>query len=198
MPAIRRRWTAEAVRSLMDESRPWPRYELIDGELLVTPAPGSPHQLAVGELYLVIAPYIDQQRIGVTFLSPADLELRPDTITQPDVFVVPGGPGGDDGPLPWSFIKSLHLAVEVLSPSSLRNDRVIKRDHFMDSNVAEYWVVDIDARAIERWMPGRETPVVNRDLLTWHPVGATEPLVIDLSVIFARVREKVRRAHGGH
>ena len=180
----------------MDELRPWPRYELIDGELLVTPAPGSPHQLAVGEIHVLLMAYVDREQVGVTFLSPADLELKEDSITQPDVFVAPGGPGGDDGPLPWSLIKALLLAVEVLSPSSLRTDRVIKRDYFMESKVDEYWVVDIDACAIERWTPGRQTPLVNRDLLSWQPRGATEPLVIDLPALFARIREKIRITRG--
>lgn len=50
MPAIRRRWTTVEVRSLMGESRAWPRYELIGGELLVTPAPRGAHQLVVDEV----------------------------------------------------------------------------------------------------------------------------------------------------
>ena len=54
MPAIRRRWTTAEVRSLMDESRAWPRYELIGGELLVTPAPRGTHQLVVVELVVLL------------------------------------------------------------------------------------------------------------------------------------------------
>lgn len=50
MPAMRRRHTADDVRALTHEDRPWPRYEVIDGELLVTPAPRVAHQLVCTEL----------------------------------------------------------------------------------------------------------------------------------------------------
>jgi Uma2 family endonuclease len=60
MPAIHRHWTTTDVRALMDESRAWPRYELIAGGLLVTPAPGTPHQFAVTELLILLAAYVDR------------------------------------------------------------------------------------------------------------------------------------------
>lgn len=59
MPAIHRHWTTADVRALMDESRHWPRYELVGGQLLVTPAPGMIHQVAVLEFARIIADYVD-------------------------------------------------------------------------------------------------------------------------------------------
>lgn len=190
MPAIRRRWTTAEVRSLMDESRAWPRYELIGGELLVTPAPRGSHQLVVVELVVLLYEYLGREPVGTVVMSPADLELQRGTITQPDVFVVPATtrPAGDQ--LEWSDVTSLLLAVEVLSPSSERTDRVGKRDFYMDANVAEYWVVDVDARMVERWTPAQETPLIARDQLTWAPAGA-EPLVVDLTALFERVAVKL-------
>ena len=192
MPALRRRWTSDDVRDLIDESRAWPRYELIDGELIVTPSPGNPHQLFLSELHLAIAPYVDREALGLTYFSPADLQLREETITQPDLFVVSAEPGTDDTVKDWSYIKGLLLAVEVISPSSVRTDRVTKRDFYMESNVAEYWIVDVDARLVERWTPDRETPLVDRGVLTWTPRDAQRSLIIDLPPLFDRVRERAR------
>jgi len=177
-------WTAADVRDLMVESRPWPRYELLDGELLVTPAPAAAHQVAVGELFLVIATYCRRMRIGLAVLSPADLELLPDTIMQPDVFVVPPGTFPKDVTPAWSYIKALVLAVEVLSPSTVRTDRVSKRDFYLANGVREYWIVDLDARVVESWTPERSRPVLCRDELVWQPEGASEPLSVSLPHFF--------------
>ena len=89
----------------------------------------------------------------------------------------------------WSDISALMLAVEILSPSSLRNDRVLKRDFYLANNVEEYWIVDVDARVIERWLPTQETPELLRETLMWSPRGG-EPLVIDLQALFARIDAK--------
>ncbi len=189
MPAVRRRWTPDDVRSLMDETRAWPRYELIAGELVVTSAPGLAHQIIIAELWAALDAYLTRHPIGLPLVSPSDLELRPGTITQPDVFVVPIRQDPGEPAARWSDIRSLLLAVEVLSPSSLRTDRVEKRDLYLDAGVAEYWVVDIDARVVERWTSTHKTPEILRTELTW-PAASTDPLVIDLPALFERVARK--------
>ncbi|MEP7001195.1 MAG: Uma2 family endonuclease [bacterium] len=190
MPAIRRRWTPEDVRQLNVDTPSWPRYELIGGELLVTPSPGSPHQLAVGELHLVIAPYVDAEGLGLTFFAPSDVELREGTITQPDLYVLAAGPAAHQKGLITLNALALLLVVEVISPSSVRTDRIIKREFYMESGVAEYWVVDLDARMIERWTPERDTPVVERALLAWQPAGASRALNVELPALFNQIRQK--------
>ena len=184
MPALRRRWTTADVRSLTREDRAWPRYELIDDELLVTPAPGYAHQLATSELWSLLDSWLEGEPVGVAVMSPADLELRPGTITQPDVFVIPADTPIVDDTLQWPDVRSLLLAVEVLSPSSVRTDRVAKRGFYLDAGVEEYWVVDLEARVVERWRPARETPDLLRHTLDWAPRGR-QPLVIDLPALFA-------------
>lgn len=193
MPAMRHCWTSAEVRELIDESRHWPRYELLGGELVVTPAPGTPHQIAVTELLSRLMAYVDRHGIGVALVSPADLELLPGTISQPDVFVVPR-PAHElaEPSRGWADVKSLLLAVEVISPGSVRTDRVEKRDHYMAAGVPEYWVVDIDARVVERWTPEREGPDVLRTVLEWHPAGESEALTIELAQLFDTIERKFR------
>jgi Uma2 family endonuclease len=195
--SIRRRWTTAQVRDLIDESRPSPRYELIGGELIVTPSPGWPHQIAVTEIVMALAKYLELQDAGLALSSPADLELKPETITQPDVFVTPRRiPGNLDEVPTWADIKSLALAVEVISPGSVRIDRIVKRDFYLDAGVAEYWIVDLDARIVERWRPSQETPEVLRTSLEWQPVGADSPLTVDLAELFERIWTKHRKLKG--
>src|SRR5687768_10701412 len=111
-----RRWTADEVRAMQDESRAWPRYELIDGELLVTPSPRLVHQRAVLLLARRLAEYVETNGLGEVLTSPADIELESGTIVQPDVFVVPRSSG-----LPiasWRDVRALSVAAEVTSPST--------------------------------------------------------------------------------
>ena len=185
MPAHARHWTVDEVRAMQDEDRPWPRYELIDGELLVTPAPRRLHQRAVGELYLLVHPYVRAHRLGVTELSPADIQLEPGTIVQPDLFVSPLLDGR--APLHWPETTRLILAVEVISPSNPRADRVTKRRFYTRVDVAEYWVIDLDARIIERNQGADPRPEIVDRTLVWNPAGSTEPLAIDVVSYFARV-----------
>ena len=196
MPALRRHWTTADVRALMDESRHWPRYELIDGELLVTPAPGIPHQVAVAEFLRFLADYVEREGLGIALTSPADVELREGNITQPDVFVVPEGmfPGGEVVPT-WPDVTALLLAVEIISPSSIHVDRVTKRDHYLDVGVPEYWIVDLDARIVERWTPDRSTPLVESTRFEWTSTGAGSSLTVDVVDLFDRIwgKLKVRR-----
>ena len=63
------------------------------------------------------------------------------------------------------------LAVEVLSPSTARADRTVKRRLYQRAGVPEYWIVDLEARLVERWRPADERPEVLTDTLTWRPVS---------------------------
>src|SRR6476620_11769137 len=91
MPAeSARRWTAREVRELI-AAAPFatPRYELVEGELLVTPGPSRWHQRAVVELIVALNAYLRVEPVGHVLTSPSDVELEPEFIAQPDVYVVP-------------------------------------------------------------------------------------------------------------
>ena len=80
-------------------------------------------------------------------------------------------------------MSSLLLAAEVLSPSTAKRDRTLKRDLYLSEGV-EYWIVDPKARAIERWLRGTKAPAVITGMLTWKPAGAKRALVIDVPELF--------------
>jgi Uma2 family endonuclease len=182
MPEQATRWTADMVRALPDDGN---RYEVVDGELLVTPAPADLHQRAVSLLLQILDPFARAQHLGEALPSPADIELDRHGLVQPDVFVrglVHGRPAGG-----WDSGAPLLLVVEALSPSTARADRTTKRRRFQRAGIPEYWIVDLDARVIERWRPDDQRPEILSDRITWHPEGATEPLAIDLQSLFARI-----------
>ncbi|MDB4914198.1 MAG: hypothetical protein JWM95_1842 [Gemmatimonadetes bacterium] len=84
-------------------------------------------------------------------------------------------------------IRELLILFGVISPGSIRTDRVTKREYYMDAGVPDYLIVDVDARMIERWSRGRDTPEVLRDRLEWHPVGASAPLILSLTEFFDHI-----------
>jgi Uma2 family endonuclease len=83
-------------------------------------------------------------------------------------------------------VRELILAVEVLSTGSSRNDRVRKRPVYQ-RNVPEYWIVDLDARLIERWRSGDERPELVTTSLEWQPAGASSFFILDVERLFERV-----------
>jgi Uma2 family endonuclease len=183
-----RRWTAREVRQLIaDSPLATPRYELVDGELLVTPSPAGAHQAAVALLLYLLVEYLGREPVGRAYPSPFDVELEPESIVQPDVFVVPMHEARRlVAEMP---ARELLVAAEVLSPSSGRHDRVKKRPHYQ-RHVPEYWILDLEARLVERWVPGDERPQVLVETLEWLPRDANSAFSLDLPRFFARVFEE--------
>jgi Uma2 family endonuclease len=178
MPAQDIGWTAEMVRALPDDGK---RYEVLDGELFVSPAPSWQHQRAVRELLIILHQYCQQHAFGEALASPADIEFSEKDLVQPDVFVVP------EVRATWREIGTLTLAVEVLSPSTARADRYNKRNTYQRYRVPEYWIVDLDARIVERWRPDDARPEILSQSLSWQPGSAFPLLEIDLPAYFSRV-----------
>jgi len=176
------RWTAEQVRALPDDGN---RYEVVDGVLLMTPAPTKPHQRAVFLFLSLLDQHVRALGIGEAMASPADVELDRYGMVQPDVFVE----GLVDGRLAgtWNAGAPLLLIVEILSPSTARSDRSTKRRRYQRAGIPEYWIVDLEARAVERWRPGDERPEVLRETIEWHPAPGTDALTIALAPLFARI-----------
>ena len=181
MPDVAR-WTRAEVLALPDDGM---RHELIDGELIVTPTPRVRHQEGVTAISRLLDPFVTAHAVGRCFCLPGDLEVLPGQVNQPDLFVVPPGPRfsrWEDAPTPI-------LVIEVASPSTARYDRGTKRRFYQRAGVPEYWIVDLDARLVERWRPDDLRPEVLDHDLTWQPAPEAPPLRIALDRFFAEVMD---------
>lgn len=172
-------WTAEMARTLPDDGN---RYEVLDGELFVTPAPAWDHQSVLAKLFVALHPYVHAHGLGWLRWSPADIEFSPRRLVQPDLFVVHDRGAGE--PKRWEDVKELLLVIEALSPSTARADRLRKRQIYQSQRVPEYWIVDLDARLVERWHPDDERPEIVAELLTWQPRADIAPLEIPVATMF--------------
>ena len=174
------RWSPSDLARLPDYGK---RYECIDGALLVTPAPSEVHQRVLASLFARLHSYARGQS-GLTLLfSPADITLEVDALTQPDLFAYRTPTGRLAGG--WSYIRDLALAVEVLSPGSIRDDRGRKLRYYQRTPVDEYWIVHPDARTSERWTKGANSAEIASGVMPWQPAGANSPLALDLRELFA-------------
>lgn len=122
--------------------------------------------------------YLEREPVGAVFMSPADISWGVDTLVQPDVFVVPIQ---EARTLAWPSMRTLMLAVEILSPSSVRADRFTKRRLYQEVGVSVYWVIDADAATAEIWMPSDQLPRTEIDRLVWSPPDASQPFEVSLA-----------------
>jgi Uma2 family endonuclease len=175
-----RHWTAADLREIPDDRN---RYEIIDGELFVTPAPSLRHQELSASFFITIRPYLKAHGIGNIIYAPADVVLADDTVLEPDLFVFPP----IEGKLParWEGAAGLLLVIEVLSPGTARTDRTIKRRRYQREGIPECWIVDGDARVVERWRPEDDRPEIISELLDWRPDSEHPALTIELPALFA-------------
>ena len=174
-------WTADMVRALPEDGN---RYEVVYGELLVTPAPRTWHQTLVVRLTCLIEQYLQHNPAGSLLISPADISWGTDVLVQPDLFVVPVEQARTER---WEQMRDLLLVIEVLSPSTSRHDRFTKRRRYQEAGVPLYWIVDGDGRQVEVWTPTDAFPSVERERLTWRPRRAGRPLDVELAELFRAV-----------
>jgi Uma2 family endonuclease len=181
MSATRAEWTVDMLDVLPDDGQ---RYELVDGVVHVTPAPGLPHQLIVGQLYHLFRLYLRGSTVARALISPSDVRRgdRTRNRVQPDTFVV----RLVDGKLPrYPFaMTDLLLAVEVSSPNDPLYDYQTKRALYIANNIPEYWVINPEARNLSRWRDAADPGEVLSARVEWQPVGMPESFVLDLPRFF--------------
>ena len=172
-------WTLDQLHRLPEDGN---RYELLDGELFVTPAPSPAHERLVSRLRSRLEPYVQMHQLGELHgprgvVRMSGSEVEPDLRLLPPIATTPESWDGMPVPL---------LLVEVLSRTTWRRDVHQKRAFYLRIGVREYWIVDGAKREI-RVVNAHGDDAVAATELVWHPAGASQPLVIDVESYFRSV-----------
>jgi len=123
------------------------RYEIIEGDLYMTPAPVTRHQIIVGRLIHLLLSYLETHPNGTALTAPCDVLLSDTDIVQPDLLYVHNNSKAHvteqnvQGPP--------DVVVEILSPGTAARDRDLKRKRYERFGVQEYWLVDPDHNTLE-------------------------------------------------
>jgi Uma2 family endonuclease len=137
------RFTYEDYARLPDDRR----YEVIDGELYVTPAPTPYHQLVKQRIEQFLLKHVESRGLGQVLDAPCDVVLSRFDVLQPDIFFVSSGRLAVIGE---KYISDApDLVVEVLSPGTRKRDRVFKSKRYARFGVREMWIADPDKKTIE-------------------------------------------------
>lgn len=155
------------------------RYELIEGELHLTPTPPNRHQKSLIRLVARMLPFIEERDLGTVLMGPVDLVLAEDTVLQPDLLFIAREREGIIGEKSGIF-GAPDLVVEILSPSTAKRDLVTKKRLYDAHGVREYWIIDPEQNFIEVYTPqGAGLEIWQR----FEP-GSTlqSPLLIDLAL----------------
>jgi Uma2 family endonuclease len=173
-------WTYSEYARFPDDGN---RYEVIDGEVLVTPAPSPRHQDVAARLLVALQQYAERNALG-KFFYDIDLLLVAGQFLRPDLLFVPNS--AREGITDRGMELPPGLVIEVQSPTSSSIDRVKKPRRYGDFGVPEYWVVDPDEQVVWMWRfaAGKTEAERISDRVTWQPDGASQPFVLELSSLF--------------
>jgi Uma2 family endonuclease len=179
MPATIQRYTVDDLEHFPRDGN---RYELLDGVLLVTPAPGTPHQLVVSRISFALMNALMVPGHAFVFATGA-VSFPPRTQLEPDILVVPARYPVKQK---WHEEREHWLAVEVYSRSSRIYDHDFKRDNYLRLGVKEVWLVDRIARSVEITRELGRSETVS-DAIVWRPPTLDVDVRIELSEIFAGI-----------
>lgn len=172
-------YTVRDLESFPDDGN---RYELLDGALLVTPAPAPGHQAVALRLVLMLGDYLRPS--GAQVYTPGCVEIEPKVHLEPDILVVPAL---EPIAKRWNEIRSWWLAVEVSGRDSMVYDRDFKFAAYSALGVRDVWRVDThDQCVVEK--SGAAHPQSHYGRFEWQPEGFAGSLTIDVPALFDRVQ----------
>jgi Uma2 family endonuclease len=162
------------------------RHELIDGEHYVTPSPNRKHQKVSGNLYLLIASWLEEHPIGQVYYAPFDVVFSTFDVVEPDLLYISNERATEV--LTQANVQGApEIVIEIGSPGTRKRDETIKRRLYERTGVSEYWIVDPEIDVVRVYRRGAEDfdrPVEFRaasgDVLT-------TPLLLGLKLPLARI-----------
>lgn len=178
MPNTLAGWTVPDLYRLPEDGN---TYELVHGELFVTPAPSAHHQEVVSALTEVLFPYVAKHGIGRLHFPHSVVRVGTHSQVEPDLMV---RPVTARPPSSWDTAPLPILVVEVTSGTTARRDRIQKRSLYLEAGIPDYWIVDRERRTITTVRPRSDDAELAGELV-WHPAGAAERLTIDVRRLFA-------------
>ena len=171
-----KRWTLDELHNLPDDGN---KYEVVRGDLFVTPAPSGRHESILAALSALLTPYVVANKLGLVYHPRAVFRFE-DSEVEPDLMVrQPWRAANTD----WTTAPLPSLIVEVLSSSTRHRDRKEKRTLYADARIPEYWVIDPERKTVTV-IARNEMERTVRETLVWYPSGADAPLEIRLSEVF--------------
>lgn len=179
MPVAVPRYTLEDLSAFPDDGN---RYELVDGFLLVTPAPLPSHEVVVSRLVGALTLYLGAQ--GGRVLTHGAVEVRPNVHLEPDILVVPEPSKVPDS---WLGFRTWWLAVEVSGRGSRIYDRDFKRPAYLRAGVGEVWRADLRERCLFVTTPRDTEERRVNGVLFWLAPGESDQLRLDVSGLFEGV-----------
>jgi Uma2 family endonuclease len=171
-----KKWTLAELHRLPDDGN---KYELIYGELFVTPAPSYDHETILAKLSRILDPYVAANGLGFVY-HPRAVVQRKKSEVEPDLQVSRPHPGPRRT---WRTAPVPMLVVEVHSPYTRRRDVEHKRRYYRDIGVAEYWMIDPEERTLTVVREG-SAEATTHDRVTWYPSGASAPLTFEIADLF--------------
>ncbi len=161
------------------------RYELLNGALMMVPAPNIKHQRVLGRLHIELARFTQQHGLGEVFVAPCDVVLSDTDVVQPDLLFI--SRAREHTITDENVRGAPDLVIEILSPSTADRDVGYKHHLYSRHGVLEYWIVDpmVETIAVHRQRDGRlelAGTFGRRDSLG---TALLEGLQLDLDDIFA-------------
>lgn len=178
--ATRKRWTLRELHRLPEDGN---KYEVIRGDLFVTPPPADDHETILAVLTRLLDPFVERCGLGMVYRPRAVFRFR-GSEAEPDLMVRARGKRIRND---WERAPKPTLIVEVISPSTRRRDLEQKREFYMGARIPEYWIVDADEERVIQVRLGRADEVCTRALV-WQPAACEERFTLDVNELFRLVR----------